>query len=136
MFFGISFITSPIGVNSMQYTDLIGTIIVGIIVQAPALWLAGRFIVGSERAKFMDAVWITVLGSVLNAAIAMFVGGELAGLVQLVAYLYLVKKYYETGWVKAFIVSILAVVILVVVMMGLAMIGIGIGAGYGFGAPL
>ncbi len=115
----------------MQYTNLIGTIIVGIIVQAPALWLAGRFIVGAYRAKFMDAVWITVIGSVLNAVIAMFIGGEIAGLVQLVAYLYLVTKYYETGWVKAFIVSILAVVILAVVMMGLAMIGIGLGAGYG-----
>ena len=35
----------------MQYGYIIGQIIVGIIVQAPALWLAGRFIVGSDRAR-------------------------------------------------------------------------------------
>ncbi len=109
----------------MQYEYIIGTIIVGIIVQAPALWLAGRFIVGAERAKFMDAVWITVLGMILNAVIAMFVGGEIAGLVQLVAYLYLVKKYYETGWVNAAIVSVVAVVILIVVMFIIGMLGFG-----------
>ena len=110
----------------MQYEYIIGQIIVGIIVQAPALWLAGRFIVGSDRAKFMDAVWITVLGAVLNAVIAAFIGGEIAGLVQLVAYLYLVKKYYETSWVSAFIISIVAVVILVVVILILSMLGIGL----------
>ena len=110
----------------MQYEYIVGQIIVGIIVQAPALWLAGRFIVGSDRAKFMDAVWITVLGAVLNAVIAAFIGGEIAGLVQLVAYLYLVKKYYETSWVSAFIISIVAVVILVVVILILSMLGIGL----------
>ena len=110
----------------MQYEYIVGQIIVGIIVQAPALWLAGRFIVGSDRAKFMDAVWITVLGAVLNAVIAAFIGGEIAGLVQLVAYLYLVKKYYETSWVSAFIISIVAVVIVVVVILILSMLGIGL----------
>ena len=115
----------------MQYSNLIGTIIVGIIVQAPALWIAGRIIVGADRAKFMDAVWITVLGSILNAVISMFIGGEIAGLIQLIAYLYLVKKYYETGWGSAAVIAIAAVVILVVVFFGLAMLGIGLG-GPGF----
>lgn len=115
----------------MQYSGLIGTVIVGIIVQAPALWIAGRIIVGSDRAKFMDAVWITVLGSILNAVISMFIGGEIAGLVQLVAYLYLVKNYYETSWGSAAVIAIATVVILVIVIFGLAMIGIGLG-GAGF----
>ena len=115
----------------MQYSYIIGSIIVGIIVQAPALWLAGRFIVGSDRAKFMDAVWITVLGAILNAVIGAFIGGEIAGLVQLVAYLYLVKKYYETNWGSAFIISIVAVVIRIVVMFILVLMGFGF-AGSGF----
>ncbi|MBD3171766.1 hypothetical protein GF326_04785 [Candidatus Bathyarchaeota archaeon] len=111
----------------MQYGNIIGLVLVGIFVQAPALWLAGRFIVGSEKAKFMDAVWITILGGVLNAVIAAFIGGEIAGLVQLVAYLYLVKQYYETGWVQAAIISVLMVVILVVAVFVLALIGVSIG---------
>jgi hypothetical protein len=115
----------------MPYKYLIGQIIVGIIVQAPALWIAGRMIVGADRAKFMDAVWFTVLGSILNAVIAMFIGGEIAGLVQLVAYLYLVKQYYETSWVSAAVIAIAAVVLLVVVIVLLTMLGVGI-AGPGF----
>lgn len=111
----------------MQYSNIIGLVLVGIFVQAPALWLAGRFIVGSEKAKFMDAVWITILGAVINAVISAFIGGEIAGLVQLVAYLYLVKQYYETGWVQAAIVSVLMVVILVVAVFALALLGVGIG---------
>jgi hypothetical protein len=110
----------------MQYEYIVAQIIIGVIVQAPALWLAGRFIVGSDRAKFMDAIWITVLGAILNAVIATFIGGEIAGLVQLVAYLYLVKKYYETSWGSALIVSLVAVVILVVVVFILSMLGVGL----------
>jgi hypothetical protein len=94
-----------------------------VIVQAPALWLAGRFIVGAQKAKFMDAVWITVLGMILNAVIAMFVGGEIAGLVQLLAYLYLVKKYYETGWVNAAIVSVARAAMFALTMLGFGVVG-------------
>ena len=49
----------------------------------------------------------------------------------MVAYLYLVRKYYETSWGSAFIISIVAVVILVVAIFVLAMLGVGI-AGPGF----
>ncbi len=123
----VNFFNFLIMMFSMQYGNIIGLVLVGIFVQAPALWLAGRFIVGSEKAKFMDAVWITILGAVINAVIAAFIGGEIAGLVQLVAYLYLVKQYYETGWVQAAIVSVLMVVILVVALFALALVGVGIG---------
>jgi ABC-type amino acid transport system permease subunit len=118
----------------MQYQFIIGQIIVGVIVQAPSLWLAGRFIVGSDRAKFMDAVWITVLGAILNAVIGAFIGGEIAGLVQLFAYLYLVKNYYETSWLSSFIISIVAVIILILAIFILAMIGIGFAGPSLFGA--
>ena len=110
----------------MQYDYILGTIIVGIIVQAPALWLAGRFIVGAEKAKFMDAVWITVLGAILNAVISAFIGGGIGEIAQLIAYLYLVKQYYETGWVNAAIVSVVTVVILIVATFVLAMLGFGL----------
>ncbi len=123
----VNFFNFLIMMFSMQYSNIIGLVLVGIFVQAPALWLAGRFIVGSEKAKFMDAVWITILGAVINAVISAFIGGEIAGLVQLVAYLYLVKQYYETGWVQAAIVSVLMVVILVVAVFALALLGVGIG---------
>ncbi len=41
-------------------------LIVSIIVLAPVLWIAGRLLVGKEKAKGTDAVWIVVLGVVIS----------------------------------------------------------------------
>ena len=52
--------------------DLIGLliqIVVGIIILAPVLWLVGRALVGKEKAKFLDAVWIVALGTVIGAVV-------------------------------------------------------------------
>jgi hypothetical protein len=125
IFFGVS--VSTVGV-------IIG-IVVGSIVTAPFLWLAGKWIVGSEKARFLDAVWIGVLGTVVNAVIGEIIGGGIGALAQLVAYLYLVKTYYETGWGNAVVISILAVVIMAVVLIMIGMLlGISLG-GARFGTP-
>lgn len=112
----------------MSVVDILITAVVGSIITAPFLWLAGRWIVGGEKAKFMDAVWIGVLGTVLNVVIGAFVGGGVGALAQLVAYLYLVKKYYETGWGNAAIISILTVVLMVVLVAALVvLLGVDLG---------
>ncbi|MCW4048302.1 MAG: hypothetical protein NWE89_01065 [Candidatus Bathyarchaeota archaeon] len=105
-------------------------VVVGSIVTAPFLWIAGRWIVGGKKAQFSDAVWIGIAGTVLNAVIGSVLGGSVGSLAQLVAYLYLVKTYYETGWGNAIIVSILAVILMYVVLVGLGMVlGISLGMG-------
>ena len=38
-------------------------IVVNIVILAPVLWIAGRLFVGKDKAKFMDALWIVVLGT-------------------------------------------------------------------------
>jgi hypothetical protein len=120
------------------YLSIVGAfirVVVGSIVTAPFLWLAGKWIVGGDKARFMDAVWIGVLGTVVNAVIGEFVGGGVGPLAQLVAYLYLVKTYYETGWGNAVVISILAVVIMAVTLIALGMLlGISLG-GAGLGPP-
>jgi len=116
----------------MDVIGLLIGVVVGSIVTAPFLWLAGKWIVGGEKAKFTDAVWIGILGAVINVVIGSLVGGSLGSLAQLVAYLYLVKTYYETGWGNAIIISILAVIIMAVVLVLVGMIfGISLGMGYG-----
>ncbi len=71
----------------------------------------------------------------MNAVIGEVVGGGVGALAQLVAYLYLVKTYYETGWGNAVVISVLAVVIMTVVFVALGMLlGISLG-GAGFGPP-
>jgi len=108
----------------------IGTILIEIIVQtiisAPALWLAGRWRVGIEKAKFTDAVMITALGVVANVVINQMISGGIGAIIQLGVYLYLVKKYYETDYVNSAIIAILTVAILFFVTLILAMVGIAI----------
>jgi len=119
----------------MSIIGLLIGVVVGSIVTAPFLWLAGKWIVGGDRARFMDAVWIGILGTVVNAVIGEVVGGGVGALAQLVAYLYLVKTYYETGWGNAVVISILVVVIMTGVLVVLGMLlGISLG-GAGFGPP-
>lgn len=44
-------------------------IVVNMIVPAPVLWISGRLLVSEDEAKFIDAVWIVVLGVVLGAIV-------------------------------------------------------------------
>ena len=103
-------------------------LVIKIIVLAPALWISGRALVGKEEAKFLDAVWIIILGTLIGGIFSYFkIIGIIALIIQLVIWLGLVKHFFDTGWLKAFVISVLAVIILVVVGFILGLIGIGIG---------
>ncbi|MFA5363862.1 MAG: hypothetical protein WC325_01610 [Candidatus Bathyarchaeia archaeon] len=103
-------------------------LVIKIIVLAPAFWLAGRALVEKDHAKFVDAIWIVVLGTLIGAVFSYFeIIGIIALLIQLILWLGLVKHFFDTTWVKAFVVSVLAIIILLVVGFILGLIGIGIG---------
>jgi len=72
----------------------------------------------------MDAVWITALATTANIVLGSLIGSEVGGLVQLLIYLFLVSKYYETGWVRAAMVAVLNVVISAIIMWALLFLGI------------
>ena len=103
-------------------------LLIKIIVLAPALWLSGRALVGAKKAKFLDAIWIIVLGTLVGGIFSYFnIIGIIALIIQLVIWLGLVKHFFDTGWLNAFIISLLAVVILIVIAFMLGLIGLGIG---------
>ena len=108
----------------MQFGNLIGLIIINIVLQAPGLWLSGRFVLGKEKVSFKDAVLITAVYTVVNTLIILYVGQEVAALVQLVSYLYIVRRYYETTWGKAAIVAVVMVLINVVIYFVLSLPGL------------
>jgi hypothetical protein len=110
----------------MNIVSIVLQIIIGSIITAPALWLAGKWMVGPKKAKFTDAVWITILGVVINTILGELVSGRIGSFFQLAAYLYLVKTYFETDWVKAAIIAVAAVVILVLVGVILGILGFAI----------
>jgi len=101
-------------------------VVVGIIIVAPALWISGRLLVGRERAKFTDALWIVVLGVVTGAIISYFVGGILASIIMLIIWLALIKHFFDCGWLKAIVIAIFAAIIFVIIAAVLALLGLGL----------
>ena len=112
---------------SVNLDELLIQVVLNIIITAPALWLAGRALVGAEKAKFVDAIWIVVLGTLISAAFNFFFSGIIASIILFIILLALVKHFFDCGWWKALAIAILAVIIFVVVVALLALIGIGIG---------
>jgi hypothetical protein len=111
--------------------NLIVTIIVNIICISPALWIAGRLLAGKQKAKFTDALWIVVLGTVVSSIFGYFFQGIIASLILFVIIIGLVKHFFDCGWLKALAISIVAAIIFILIAAVLALIGIGIGIGIG-----
>jgi hypothetical protein len=106
--------------------NLIVTIIVNIIFISPILWISGRLLVGKAKAKFTDALWIVVLGTVISSIFGYFFQGIIASLILFVIILGLVKHFFDCGWLKALAIAIIAAIIYVVIATILVLIGIGI----------
>jgi hypothetical protein len=116
----------------MDIVGLLISIVVGIIFVAPVLWLVGRALVGKEKAKFTDAIWIVVLGVVIGAIVGALVGGIVAAIIMFIIWLALVKHFFDCGWLMAFAITVVAVIVFVVIVailafVGIAVIGLGLG---------
>src|SRR5665647_223789 len=110
----------------MDLVALLIQIVIGIIVVAPILWLVGRALVGKDKAKFTDAVWIVVLGTIIGAVVGIFVGSLISAVIMFVVWLALIKHFFDCGWLKAFLIAVIAVIIFIIVAVILAIIGIGV----------
>jgi len=116
----------------MDLIALLIQIVIGIIVVAPILWLVGRALVGGQKAKFTDAIWIVVLGTIIGAVVGFFVGSLISAIIMFVVWLALIKHFFDCGWIKAFIIAVIAVIVFIIIIAILAIIGIGIGLSLGF----
>jgi hypothetical protein len=114
------------GSDDMDLIGLLISIIVGIIIVAPILWLVGRALVGKQKAKFTDAIWIVVLGIVIGAIIGVFIGGLIAAAIMFIIWLALIKHFFDCGWLMAFAIAIVAVIVFVVIVAILALVGIAV----------
>lgn len=100
-------------------------VIVNTIILSPVLWLSGRALVGKDKAKFTDAIWIVVIGTVIGAIFGALVpfGGIIASIIQLIIWLYLVKHFFDCGWLKALVIAIVAIIIFALIAIILGLIG-------------
>ena len=102
--------------------NLIIQIIVNIIILAPVLWISGRLLVGKDKAKFLDALWIVVLGTVIGGVFQYLFSGIIVGIIVLIIWLALVKHFFDTGWLRALAIAIVAVLIWIVIAVIIALI--------------
>ena len=101
-------------------------VVIWVIFVVPALWISGRLLAGKENAKFTDALWIVVLGTVIYYFTSFFIetffvevfgSFLLSYLVLLLIWLALVKHFFDCGWLKALAISIITVIIAFLILL-------------------
>lgn len=110
--------TTVRGCNCLEITEIIYllvSILISVVVNSLVVWFAGKSMVGSDKAKFSDAVWIVILGSLIGGALNALLSGILGTIVVLLLWLYLIKHFFDCGWLKALVIAIIAVIIMVIV---------------------
>jgi hypothetical protein len=122
--------------------DLLINIVFWVIAVVPTLWISGRLLVGKQNAKFTDALWIVIFGVVIFYFIRFFIdaaaifssliGTLIAYFLLLIIWLALVKHFFDCSWLKAFLISIIAIIIAVVVWLIIGFLLVLIGASTGF----
>ncbi len=111
---------------------LVINLIINIIILSPVLWISGRLLAGKDKAKFTDAIWIVVLGTVIGGIFQYLFAGVIAAIIVLFIWLALVKHFFDTGWLRALAIAIVAILIWIVIaviialIVGIAIIGGGI----------
>jgi len=115
----------------INLTNLLTQIIISVIILSPILWLIGRALVGKQKAKFTDAIWIVALGIIINTILGAYIHGLLGFIVTLLIWLWLIKHFFDTGWLMALAIAIIAIIVLGVIVLILAAIGIAFFAGLG-----
>jgi hypothetical protein len=90
------------------------------------LWISGRFLAGKDKAKFTDALWIAVLGTVIADVLGIFIVGIIATLIVLFIWIALIKHFFDCGWLKAIAIGIVAVLMLIVIAIVLGLLGFAI----------
>jgi len=94
--------------------------IIGLIILTIIFYIAGRIVVGKKRALFSDAFVISLLGTIVMSICLNFFGLLVGAILSLIIWLLLVKHYYETGWLGAIAVGIMALIVSIVILVILA----------------
>jgi len=92
------------------------------VVLSVVFYLAGTVVVGRSRASFKDAFAISVLGTLVLIVCLSVFSLEVAMVLSLIAWLLLVRHYYETGFLGSIAVGLTSVIVAVVILVILNML--------------
>ena len=102
--------------------DLIRFIIY-LIAMTITFYIAGVIVVGKRRALLSDAFVISLLGTVVEIICTIVKLSWVGVIFSFIIWLLLIRRYYETGWLGAFAVAILAALIMAIIGIILEQIG-------------
>lgn len=114
----------PNGVTLLGLVEVvIALIVVWVIVSIPA-WIAGKVVTGG-RASFGEAMAATVLGPIAYVVVLVVVDFSLGGLIggwgyvagfvlAFLAWVWVYKATFRTGWLGGLAIAILAIIVLAV----------------------
>jgi hypothetical protein len=104
-------------------TELIAALvgfIITLLVMGFVIYLAGKIVVG-DKATFGGAVAIAAIGSIVSFVLNLlipFIGGLLA----IIAWWFIIKNQFDTGYWAALAIGILAVIISVIISIAVAVL--------------
>lgn len=82
-------------------------------------------LLGARSAGFIKVVLVNILAGAIVAAIDSYFGW-FAGVISFIAVLFVYKEMFELGWLTAFIVWLLEIIIVAVIIGGMILVGIAI----------
>ncbi|MGQ9461098.1 MAG: hypothetical protein ACUVRA_07700 [Candidatus Bathyarchaeaceae archaeon] len=96
--------------------------IMNLIILTIVFYVAGIIVVGKRRALFSDAFVISLLGTLVMGICLQFFGLIVGGILALIVWLLLIRHYYETGWLGAIAVGIMALIVSIVVLVVISLL--------------
>jgi len=96
--------------------------VMNLIIMTIIFYVAGVIVVGKRRALFSDAFVISLLGTIVLIICLQFFGFVLGGILSLIVWLLLIRYYYETGWLGAIAVGIMALIVAAVVLVIISLV--------------
>jgi hypothetical protein len=110
----------PSGLTEVLFFVISFAIIFAVL--SVVFYLAGAVVVGRSRASFKDAFAISVLGTLVLIVCLSVFRLEVAMVLSLVAWLLLVRHYYETGILGSIAVGLTSVIVAAVILFVLNML--------------
>jgi hypothetical protein len=104
----------PSGLTELIFFIISFAIIFAVL--SVVFYLAGNVVVGRSRASFKDAFAISVLGTLVLIVCLSVFSLEIAMVLSLIAWLLLVRHYYETGFLGSIAVGLTSVIVAVVIL--------------------
>lgn len=95
--------------------------VVKLVLLTFVLWIVGRSTVGGKKAKFTDAFWIALIGSVVGSLISRWIP-YIGFIIVLILWLALIKHFFDTGWLGALGIALVTVIVWIIIVLVLALL--------------